>query len=103
MRRCGVLPRTSEVRLRATGSRRKNHIFREVLYAPRFRPISEIDRRPGRGGINYARTGGANFRSSGHRSALYLTSELILRPGHTFESVLVICDLAGLGGQKKEV
>ena len=31
----------------------------EMLYAPRFRPISEIDRRPGRGGINYARTGGA--------------------------------------------
>ena len=70
------------MRLRPTGSRRKNLIFREVLYAPRFRPISEIDRRPGRGGYNYAQAGGANFRSSGHRPALYLAAELILRPGY---------------------
>ena len=69
------------MRLRPTGSRRKNRIFREVLYAPRFRPISEIDRRPGRGGYNYAVAGGARFRSSGHRPPLYSTAELILRPG----------------------
>ena len=81
MWRCGVNPRTSEARLRPTGSRRKNRIFREVLYAPRFRPISEIGRRPGRGGYNYAQAGGANFRSSGHRPDLYSTAELILRPG----------------------
>ena len=80
MRRCCELPRTSEVRLRSKGSRRKNRIFQKVLYAPRFRPISEIGRRPGRGGYNYAQAGGA-FRSSGHRPALYLTAELILRPG----------------------
>ena len=81
MRRCCVLARTSEAPLRPTGSRRKNRIFREVLYAPRFRPISEIDRRPGRGGYNYAVAGGARFRSSGHRPPLYSTAELILRPG----------------------
>ncbi len=80
MRRCCVLARTSEAPLRPTGSRRKNLISREVLYAPRFRPPPEIDRRPGRGGYNYAQAGGA-FRSSGHRPALYLTAELILRPG----------------------
>ena len=85
MWRYGVNPRTSEARLRLTGSRRKNRIFREVLYAPRFRPISEIGRRPGRGGYNYAVAGGAGFRSSGHRPPLYSTAELILRPGFILE------------------
>ncbi len=66
-RRCGFGPR-------ATGA--KNRIFREVLYAPRFRPISEIDRRPGRGGYNYAVAGGAHSGApvTDHHYTLLLSS-----------------------------
>ena len=80
MWRCGVNPRTSEARLRPTGSRRKSRIFREVLYAPRFRPISEIDRRPGCGGIT-TRAAVEKIPELRHRGSPNLAAELILRPG----------------------
>ena len=75
------VPRGPQTHLGGAGSRPEFGIFQNVRYARRFRPPPEIDRRPGRGGYNYAQAGGANSGAPDHRPDLYLTSELILRPG----------------------